>query len=151
MATNYVDLYQFNLGHLVIGNTEATVPLRFPSPAVSHQNCLPHQMSGCVCLYYCPAQSDIPLPGRVDAGPPSSCGSYDRPAVNCSYHLRRAYTGCCITELHHSVNQSIKCIYKTLFTSADVTKYYTKTQPKPPHSKQCRCFCIYYGHGLQQN
>ena len=37
------------------------------------------------------------------------------------------------------INQSIKCIYKALFTSADVTKCYTETQPKTPNSKQCRC------------
>ena len=35
--------------------------------------------------------------------------------------------------------QSIKCIYKALFTSADVTKCYTETQPKTPNIKQCRC------------
>jgi hypothetical protein len=34
---------------------------------------------------------------------------------------------------------SIKCIYKALFTSADVTKCCTETQPKNPNSKQCRC------------
>ena len=34
---------------------------------------------------------------------------------------------------------SIKCIYKALLTSADVTKCCTKTQPKTPNSKQCRC------------
>ena len=36
------------------------------------------------------------------------------------------------------INQSIKYIYKALFTSADVTKCYTETQPKTPNSKQCR-------------
>ena len=35
--------------------------------------------------------------------------------------------------------QSIKCIYKALFTSANVTKSYTETQPKSPNSKQSRC------------
>ena len=41
----------------------------------------------------------------------------------------------------HIVNQSnsIKCIYKALFTSADVTKCYTETKSKTPNSKQCRC------------
>jgi hypothetical protein len=39
-------------------------------------------------------------------------------------------------------NQSIKCIYKALLTSADVTKCYTETQPKTPNSKQCRCRTI---------
>uniref|UniRef100_A0A4W5MVK1 Uncharacterized protein n=1 Tax=Hucho hucho TaxID=62062 RepID=A0A4W5MVK1_9TELE len=36
-------------------------------------------------------------------------------------------------------NQSIKCIYKALLTSADVTECCTETQPKTPNSKQCRC------------
>ena len=36
-------------------------------------------------------------------------------------------------------NQSIKCIYKALLTSADVTKCCTETQLKTPNSKQCRC------------
>ena len=35
--------------------------------------------------------------------------------------------------------ESIKCIYKAFFTSADVTKCYTETQPKMPNSNQCRC------------
>jgi hypothetical protein len=34
--------------------------------------------------------------------------------------------------------QSIKCIYKALLTSADVTKCCTETQPKTPNSKQYR-------------
>ena len=34
---------------------------------------------------------------------------------------------------------SIKCIYRALLTSADVTKCCTETQPKTPNSKQCRC------------
>ena len=38
-----------------------------------------------------------------------------------------------------SINQSIKYIYKALFTSADVTKCCTETQPKTPNNKQCRC------------
>jgi hypothetical protein len=33
----------------------------------------------------------------------------------------------------------MKCIYKDLLTSADVTKCCTETQPKTPNSKQCRC------------
>ena len=37
------------------------------------------------------------------------------------------------------INQSIKCIYKALLTSADVTKCCTETRPKTPNSKQCRC------------
>ena len=37
------------------------------------------------------------------------------------------------------VNQSIKCICKALFTSADVTKCYTDTQTKTLNSKQYRC------------
>ena len=41
--------------------------------------------------------------------------------------------------INQSINQPIKYIYKALFTSADVTKCYTETQPKPPNSKQCRC------------
>ena len=36
------------------------------------------------------------------------------------------------------INQSIKCIYKALFTSADVTKCYTEPHPKTPNSKQFR-------------
>ena len=36
-------------------------------------------------------------------------------------------------------DQSIKCIYKALFTLADVTKCCTETQPKTQNSKQCRC------------
>ena len=40
--------------------------------------------------------------------------------------------------MERMVNQSIKCIYEALFTSADVTKCYTETQPKIPNSKQCR-------------
>ena len=39
-------------------------------------------------------------------------------------------------------NLSIKCIYKALFTSADVTKCYTETEPKTPNSKQCRCSTV---------
>jgi hypothetical protein len=34
-------------------------------------------------------------------------------------------------------HQSIKCIYKALFASADVTKCDTETQPETPNSKQC--------------
>jgi hypothetical protein len=34
---------------------------------------------------------------------------------------------------------SIKCIYKALLTSADISKCCTETQPKTPNSKQCRC------------
>ena len=37
------------------------------------------------------------------------------------------------------LNQSTKCIYKALFTLADVTKCCTETQPKTSNSKQCRC------------
>ena len=37
------------------------------------------------------------------------------------------------------IDQSIKCIYKALVTSADVTKCCTETQPKTPNSKECRC------------
>jgi hypothetical protein len=36
-------------------------------------------------------------------------------------------------------SNQITFIYKALFTSADVTKCYTETQPKTPSSKQCRC------------
>ena len=34
---------------------------------------------------------------------------------------------------------TIKCIYKALLTSADVTKCCTETQPKTTNSQQCRC------------
>jgi hypothetical protein len=33
----------------------------------------------------------------------------------------------------------IKCIYKALRTSADISKCCTETQPNTPNSKQCRC------------
>ena len=33
----------------------------------------------------------------------------------------------------------IKCIYKALLKSADISKCCTETQPKTPNSKQCRC------------
>ena len=33
----------------------------------------------------------------------------------------------------------IKCIYRALLTSADISKCCTETQPKTPNSKQCRC------------
>ena len=36
------------------------------------------------------------------------------------------------------ISQSIKCIYKALFLSANVTKCFTETQPKIPNSKHCR-------------
>ena len=45
-------------------------------------------------------------------------------------------------EINGTINQSIKCIYKALFTSADVTKCCTATLPKTPNSKQCRCRSI---------
>ena len=38
-----------------------------------------------------------------------------------------------------TLTQSIKCIYKVLLTSADVTKCCTETQVIPPNNKQCRC------------
>jgi hypothetical protein len=37
------------------------------------------------------------------------------------------------------INQSIKFIYIAIFTSADVTKCCSETQPKTNNSKQCRC------------
>ena len=37
------------------------------------------------------------------------------------------------------INQSIKCIYKALFTLAGITKCCSETQPKTSNSKQCRC------------
>ena len=37
------------------------------------------------------------------------------------------------------LSNQIKCIYKALLTSADVTKCCTETKPKTPNSKQCRC------------
>jgi hypothetical protein len=36
-------------------------------------------------------------------------------------------------------NHQIKCIYKALRTSADISKCCTETRPKTPNSKQCRC------------
>jgi hypothetical protein len=36
-------------------------------------------------------------------------------------------------------NLSIKCIYKALLTTTDVTKCCTEAQSKIPISKQCRC------------
>jgi hypothetical protein len=36
-------------------------------------------------------------------------------------------------------HQSIKCIYKALFTSANVTQFCTETQAKTPNSRKCRC------------
>ncbi|XP_071201763.1 lysozyme g-like [Salvelinus alpinus] len=36
-------------------------------------------------------------------------------------------------------SNQIKCIYKALLTSADISKCCTETQPKTSNSKQCRC------------
>ena len=51
-----------------------------------------------------------------------------RPTIKMEIRLADLY----ILSQPQSINQSIKCIYKALFTSADVTKCYTETQ-------QCRC------------
>ena len=62
--------------------------------------------------------------------------------INQIYHcvVGKLYDGIGVM-LGHAVvgEQSIKCIYKSLFTSTDVTKCYTETQPKTTNSKQCRC------------
>ena len=62
------------------------------------------------------------------------------------WHFQPLFDRVCNTYMlqagHHSPcaqeSQSIKCIYEALFTSADVIKCYTETQPKTQNSKQCR-------------
>ena len=47
-----------------------------------------------------------------------------------------SYLGLKNTIVHSHTNQ-IKCIYKALLSSADISKCCTETQPKTPNSKQC--------------
>jgi hypothetical protein len=48
-----------------------------------------------------------------------------------------------------SINQSHVFI-KLFFTSADVTKCCTETQPKTPNSKQCRCSTVARKNSLER-
>ena len=58
---------------------------------------------------------------------------------HCTLH-RITYTILDLSSVCHCLHShQIKCIYKALRTSADISKCCTETQPNTPNSKQCRC------------